>query len=154
MRALQRRWGAAVRLGILALLGITLGVAMGARGLLPQYLHATELSPRAAAASGPEQDGADFSASWSLHPEDLLSFLVPEIGGYNVPGVRSLRGPDKMGIQYYWGRNPFKINTPSFGLVPILLAGLALFFIRGRPVILFMLALAGCAPQGEQAAAS
>jgi hypothetical protein len=53
----------------------------------------------------------EHAASWSLHPEEIASMVVPEF--CNAP-----RG--------YWGRNFFKYNSDSVGILALMLAGLAL----------------------------
>jgi hypothetical protein len=53
----------------------------------------------------------EHATSWSLHPEEIASMVVPEF--CNAP-----RG--------YWGRNIFKYNSDSVGILALVLAGLAL----------------------------
>ncbi|HET9886566.1 MAG TPA: hypothetical protein VFR10_03570, partial [bacterium] len=53
----------------------------------------------------------EHAASWSLHPEEIASMIVPEF--CNAP-----RG--------YWGRNIFKYNSDSVGILALFLAGLAI----------------------------
>jgi len=53
----------------------------------------------------------EHAASWSLHPEEIASMIVPEF--CNAP-----RG--------YWGRNIFKYNSDSVGILTLALAALAL----------------------------
>lgn len=56
----------------------------------------------------------EHATSWSMHPEETASLIVPEFGGLN---------------EKYWGRNPFKLNSEYPGLSVWFLAvlGLALF---------------------------
>ena len=49
---------------------------------------------------GAERTTFEHAASWSMHPEETASLLVPEFGGLN---------------ENYWGRNPFKLNTEAPG---------------------------------------
>ncbi len=51
--------------------------------------------------------GMDFAASWSLHWGEVFSLWVPEF-------VNSL--------DYYWGQNPFKLNSEYAGAVALTLA--------------------------------
>jgi hypothetical protein len=51
--------------------------------------------------------GIDFAASWSLHWGEVFSLWIPEF-------VNSL--------DYYWGQNPFKLNSEYAGTVALTLA--------------------------------
>lgn len=59
----------------------------------------------------------EYSTSWSMHPEETASLLVPEFGGLN---------------ENYWGRNYFKLNSEYPGLLVWFLALLGLFAFRSR----------------------
>ncbi|HEU0265952.1 MAG TPA: hypothetical protein VFR01_09515, partial [Geobacterales bacterium] len=67
--------------------------------------------------------------SWSLPPEELVSFVIPgffgfsrQEGGENPPRIAS----------YYWGRMAFTQTTDYMGLLPWLLVPLPLIFLRNR----------------------
>ena len=75
--------------------------------LLPMYRYLREDSPRA----GPGR-GFEYSASWSLHAEEALSFFVPEFSGTDVQS------------ETYWGKNPFKHNS-EYGGALVLVLGIA-----------------------------
>ena len=49
-----------------------------------------------------------FARSWSLHPEEVGSLVVPQFGGY-----QSARENNR-----YWGRNAAKLNSEYFGILP------------------------------------
>jgi hypothetical protein len=89
-RALLARFG-----GGLGALVLALGVA--AIVLLPMYRYLRSDSPRA----GP---GLEFekAASYSLNPEEVVNFVVPDFSGVN---------------ETYWGRNPLKHNLEYGGVV-------------------------------------
>jgi hypothetical protein len=59
----------------------------------------------------------EYATSWSMHPEETASLLVPEFGGIN---------------ENYWGRNYFKLNSEYPGLTVWFLGLLGLFAFRGR----------------------
>lgn len=66
--------------------------------------------------------------SWSMPPEELITFAVPGFFGLS----RQEMG-DKPGTgAYYWGRMHFTQTTDYLGLLPWLLAPLALLFRRDR----------------------
>ena len=119
------------RSGLFAL-AVALGLGLGAEGLLPSYLYTKTESKRAAGTSaGSGKSAAEqlqFARSWSLHPEEVASLVVPEFGGYDSPreGRR------------YWGRNGMKINSEYFGIGVLLLALLLVPEARRRPPALFM----------------
>ncbi|MBT5718610.1 MAG: hypothetical protein HOI69_03610, partial [Gammaproteobacteria bacterium] len=98
----------------------------GAEGLFPSYLYTKTESKRAAGEDGQGKSAEEqlaFAQSWSLHPEEIGSLLVPEFGGFD---------------DYYWGRNGFKHNSEYFGVLVLLLALVAVPEMRGRPLALFM----------------
>ena len=103
------------RSGLFAL-AVALGLGLGAEGVLPSYIYTQTESKRAAGTSAGSGKSAgeqlQFARSWSLHPEELASLVVPEFGGYDSPreGRR------------YWGRNGMKINSEYFGIGVLLLA--------------------------------
>ena len=117
------------------LLAIAIGFGAGAEGLIPPYLHVKTESKRAAVQDDmgrSAQQQLELARSWSLHPEEVASLVVPEFGGFGDPAA---------GADYYWGRNPMKLNSEYFGVLVILLALLMLPDIRRRPHALFMAAL-------------
>ena len=119
------------RSGLFAL-AVVLGLGLGAEGLLPSYLYTKTESKRAEGTSAGSGKSAEeqlqFARSWSLHPEEVASLVVPEFGGYDSPreGRR------------YWGRNGMKINSEYFGIGVLLLALLLVPEARRRPPALFM----------------
>ncbi len=129
------------RAGLFAL-AVVLGLGLGAEGVLPSYLYTKTESKRAVveeeggAGKGTEEQMV-FARSWSLHPEEVASFLVPEFVGFGIPG----------GQNHYWGRNPMKLNSEYFGILVLLLALLMVPQVRRRPLelrlgFLFAFALA------------
>jgi hypothetical protein len=66
-----------------------------------------------------------YSTSYSLHPEELMSLVVPEFVGDNVQTLSDRR----TGLTY-WGRNGIKYNSEYAGLLGLLL--LPLLFVRKR----------------------
>lgn len=100
----DKDWNRVLKLTGFFFLGVVLGVGLGLVQLLPPYMYVREgLSVR-----GPHK-GMEYATSWSLHPEEAASLIVPEFG-------------NSMGN--YWGRNYFKLNSEYAGL----LAGLLFVF--------------------------
>ncbi len=69
-----------------------------------------------------EKTDYEHASSWSLHPEELASMIVPEF--CNAP-----RG--------YWGRNFFKYNSDAVGILTLFLAGLALARVRSATRVFY-----------------
>lgn len=108
--------------GIWAAFAIVLALGLSAIQFYPGYLYVKNYSPRA-------EGTKDFNwaTSWSLHPEELVSQIIPEFSGqYHGSGKND-----------YWGRNPFKDNSEYCGLIPLILAGIALAGVRKRQVWFF-----------------
>ena len=99
-----------------------IGVAAAAVQFLPPLGYLREWSHRADKTEQ-AQAGYEFSTSWSLHPEEIMSLAVPEFAGASVT-TETRTAPT------YWGRNPFKLNAEYAGFIPLLL--LPLMFIRRR----------------------
>ena len=117
---------------VLFALAAALGLGLAAEGVYPPYLHVKTQSKRAAVHDGtgrtPEEQLAH-ARSWSLHPEEMASLVVPEFGGFDDPTDGSHR---------YWGRNPLKLNSEYFGILVVLLALAAVPGARRNPLALFL----------------
>ena len=108
-------------LGAFAVAGVV-GVAAAAVQFWPPLQYLREWSHRSDNTEQ-AQTGYDYSTTWSLHPEEIMSLVVPDFVGDNAQTeVRS--------GATYWGRNPFKLNHEYVGFIPLLL--LPLLFIRRR----------------------
>jgi hypothetical protein len=117
-------WKSAGRTFGLFLAFSVLGAGTAAIQLLPAVGYVTEHSRRAATTVGAESPEAAraYSSSWSLHPEEAASLLIPEFVGSNAGGAAWTSDT-------YWGRNAFKLNHEYLGAVLLLLALLA--FVPG-----------------------
>ncbi len=114
---------AAARFGAFALAGV-LGVGAAAVQFFPPLGYLRNSSHRAEKTVSAEGENAyQYSTTYSLHPEEIVSLAVPEFIGDNVP--RASNHPTT-----YWGRNPFKLNHEFAGFIPLLL--LPLLFLRRR----------------------
>lgn len=109
--------GRIVRTGLFAA-SLVVGLLLAAIQLMPAVTyvkHPAGFSVRS------DKTDYEHATSWSLHPEELASIVVPEF--CNAP-----RG--------YWGRNLFKYNSDFMGILTLFLAGCALAW-RGRGTRLF-----------------
>ncbi len=77
--------------------------------------------------------------SWSLPPEEMVSFVIPGFFGFS----RQEAGENPGNIaSYYWGRMHFTQTASYFGLLPWLLVPLPLLFRRDRYTWLAVTAVA------------
>ena len=121
-RAIQLyRAKAVAHIAAFAVAGI-LGVAAAAVQFVPPLQYLREWSHRSDKTAQAET-GYAFSTSWSLHPEEVMSLIVPEFVGDNVQTEMRTAGT-------YWGRNPFKLNLEYASFIPLLL--LPLLLLRRR----------------------
>jgi uncharacterized protein DUF6541 len=97
-----------------AMVAAVTAVGVAAVVLLPMYRYLREDSPRA----GPGR-GFEYSASWSLHAEEALSFFIPEFSGTDVQS------------ETYWGKNPFKHNSEYGGALVFVLGIASLAGLKG-----------------------
>lgn len=95
------------------------GAAGAAWQLVPAADYVTEYSRRiqtTETTSG--QTGRQWSSSFSMNPEEVMSLVVPEFAGNNAGGPAWADGT-------YWGRNGFKDNHNAAGLIALLLAAVS-----------------------------
>jgi hypothetical protein len=82
----------------------------------------------------------DEAMSWSLPPEEVLTFVVPGFFGFS----RQEGAYDTANIQsYYWGRMHFTQTSDYMGLLPWLLLPLPLLFRRDAITWLALTAIVG-----------
>ena len=100
---------------------------------MPSYLYTKTESKRSAAEDGEAgrsvEEQLEYARTWPLHAEEVGSLVVPEFGGFLDP---------RQGVDYYWGRNGFKLNSEYFGVVVLILALSVLPLVRRHGLLLFM----------------
>jgi hypothetical protein len=74
-----------------------------------------------------EGNGYEWSSSWSMHSEELLSEVNPEFPGTNLSS----------GPATYWGENFFKLNSEAVGVMAVALAVVALVAARSPSIWFF-----------------
>jgi len=111
-----------IRPAVLVAYAVVIGLLLSAIQFYPGYIYTSEYSPRADAKSG-----WDWSTSWSMHEEGVMSQLIPEFVGTSSSESKT----------YYWGKNNFKDNSESVGVVTIFLALIGLFFSKRRKAWFF-----------------
>lgn len=73
--------------------------------------------------------GYDEGMSWSIPPEEILTYFVPGLFGYSRQEGGDVPGSGQV---YYWGRMRFTQTSDYLGLLPWLLIPLPLLFRRDR----------------------
>jgi hypothetical protein len=130
---------AARLVGMFALAGL-LGVGAAAVQFVPPLGYLQEHSHRVDRA---QQRGYEWSSTYSLNAEEIVSLAVPEFVG-ELPHA-------------YWGKNPLKLNSEYAGLIPLLLIPVLLlrrrtpvvWFFAGLAVLSLLYALAASTPLGR-----
>ncbi len=105
-------------------ISVALALGLGLVQLLPSYKFTTAQSVR----SGEERTSYVYATSWSMHPEEVAGMIVPSFQGFQ-------KGLDQ---NFYWGRNPFKLNSEYNGILPILFAILAVAMYRSGRTWFFL----------------
>lgn len=115
------------------------GAAAAGVQFLPSASYVTEYSRRVQttrAAAG--ETGRAWSSSWSLHPEEAMSLLIPEFAGNDAGGSAWTE-------RTYWGRNATRDNLPIAGVVVLVLAAVSFAGAARRGVRRFFAGLGGVA---------
>ena len=121
-----RKGEAARAIGGLAA-GLLLGFGMSAFLYLPTHDY-SKLSVRGGGEGGGA--GLEYATSWSFHPREILTFVIPSMFGFGGPT--------------YWGSMPFTDYPNYMGIVPLALAIYGAMRWRGR-VRVYLVALAAAA---------
>ncbi len=104
--------------GCLTVYAVLIGVLLSAIQMFPGYKYTRTDSMRKE-----NESRYAYATAWSLHPEEAIALAVPEFCGTNDLFNNKLR---------YWGRNPFKDNSETPGLIPLILGMIGLICGRGR----------------------
>jgi uncharacterized membrane protein YidH (DUF202 family) len=123
-------------------IAIILGISLSMIQLLSPYIYLKNYSMRTMHTEA--QSGYDYASSWSMHLEEAASEIVPEFSGDNIHTQGN----------FYWGRNPFKLNSEYIGLLALFLAVVTIiyrrtsliWFFTGLGILAFIYALGGTTP--------
>jgi hypothetical protein len=113
-------------------ISIILALSLSLIQLLSPYLYLKTYSMRTTRTGA--ETGYQYATSWSMHLEELSSEIVPEFCGDNIHTQGN----------FYWGRNPFKLNSEYIGLLAFFLAVVTIIYRRSR-LIWFFIGLGGLA---------
>jgi len=112
----QRHFRALASPLLAVLFAILLGLTISAVQWIPSASYIFTDSPRAE-----QERGYDWATSFSMHEEEAVAIVLPEFCGLD----------SKFDAMTYWGKNAFKDNSESVGLIPVILA-LVGICLRGR----------------------
>lgn len=129
---------AGLRFGLFLAASVAGAAAAGVQ-FLPSASYVTEYSRRVQttrAAAG--ETGRAWSSSWSLHPEEAMSLLIPEFAGNDAGGSAWTE-------RTYWGRNATRDNLPIAGVVVLVLAAVSFAGAARRGVRWFLTGLGSAA---------
>ncbi len=106
--------------------GFSLAAILGIGIALLVYLPAIEYAPFSVRGGG-AAGGADYNyaTSWSFHPKELLTFLLPSAFGF--------------GGQTYWGFMPFTESPNYMGIIVLFLAIVGFVSKRNKSISWFLL---------------
>lgn len=135
----QERGRAVVKMLALNLTLLFFFLSTVAISLLPLASWSTESTRGGGAGSSASGMQVEEAMSWSMPPEELVTFVVP--GFFGLSREEGAGNAESVG-SYYWGRMFFTQTSDYMGLLPWLLLPLALIFKRDR---FTWLALAGIA---------
>ena len=111
------------------IVGALLGLGIAAVQFFPAANYVTEDSRRIQTTREAAGEASrEWSSSWSLHPEEVMSLVIPEFVGGNVESTDWTR-------QTYWGRNVFKHNHEYIGILLLLLSLVSFVGGTARPAL-------------------
>lgn len=122
--------------------GVFLGAALLGGGIaafqvLPAGTYVGEFSRRTATTvEATAEERIAYSSSWSFHPEEVVSLVVPEFVGNSNADADWARGT-------YWGRNALKLNHEYLGVSVVVLALFGLLGRQRRGLRRFMAGMSG-----------
>lgn len=80
----------------------------------------------------------DYATNWSFHPQELLTLLIPSFFGFSSQYLYNWQG-QLLALPLYWGTMPFNTSSVYIGIVPLLLAIVALIYRRNAKTLFFAL---------------
>ena len=111
------------------IVGALLGLGIAAVQFFPAANYVTEDSRRIQTTREAAGEASrEWSSSWSLHPEEVMSLVIPEFVGGNVDST-------DWTTQTYWGRNVFKHNHEYIGILLLLLSFVSFVGGTARPAL-------------------
>jgi hypothetical protein len=94
-----------------------------------------------------ETGGLDwtYATNWSLHPIETLQFLVPGLFGLggSASAGRGLTEATALNVNLYWGWMPFTMSSLYMGIIPLVLAIIAVVLLWKKSGIVRWMAIAG-----------
>ncbi len=112
---------------------VVLGIVMVVVFLLLSAVKFLPLISFAQVSERAEGVSYEFATSWSMPLDELVTYIIPGFFGFR----RANHYEDEQNVLDvpYWGRMPFTQTGRYFGILPLLLMGLALCFIRNKHIL-------------------
>ncbi len=125
-RNLGRAGGKVILFG----LAVAISFAIYAYEFLPTQEYA-KFSIRGGSGDGKVSSGLtyDYATNWSLHPFEMATYVIPSFFGFSSGYVTDWNGEERA-LPLYWGWMPFTDAPPYVGLLPVILAIIALIYRR------------------------
>lgn len=79
----------------------------------------------------------EYATNWSWNPWETINFLIPSFFGFSSQYPSTWQGQPNVPLPLYWGTMPFHTSTEYIGIIPILLAVIALIYRRNKMTIFF-----------------
>ncbi len=129
----------AVRRLLLFVAASVVGLGVSAVQVVPAVDYVVKYSRRTqTTAEDAGQGGVEWASSWSLHPEEAMSLVIPEFVGNGSGGAA-------WADDTYWGRNFLKDNTEYTGILILILAAVSFAGAERRALRWFLAGLGGVA---------
>jgi hypothetical protein len=124
---------------VLFLAGAVAGLGASAVQVVPAVEYVVTYSRRTqTTAVDAGESGVEWASSWSLHPEEAMSLVLPEFVGNGSGGAA-------WAADTYWGRNFLKDNTEYAGVLVLVLAVVSFAGAERRALRCFLAGLGGLA---------
>ncbi len=116
----------------LFVIAVAIGVAIYSYEFLPTQEYA-KFSIRGGSGDGKISSGLsyDYATNWSLHPFEMVTYFIPSFFGFSSSYVTDWQGQERA-LPLYWGWMPLSDAPPYIGLIPVLLAIIALIYRRNK----------------------
>lgn len=122
---------AAVKKTALFAAALALGFGIAAYVYLPVQEYAQYSIRGGGEAGTPGGLSYDYATNWSLHPFELLNYLIPSFFGFSSSYLTDWQGQQQV-LPLYWGWMPFTDSSVYVGVLPLLLTIFALLYRRNR----------------------
>jgi hypothetical protein len=125
-----RKFSVVIKKTVLLIYPIMIALCLAAIQFYPGYFYSTQYSARV-----DRESSWSWATSWSMHEEEVMSQLIPEFCGTKFPRLPDVEIDSEQSS--YWGKNHFKDNSDSVGVVAILLSLIGVINYRRKEAYFF-----------------